>query len=144
MHGDLYWVGYLTNSSLDAYTGLSRDPIFVQDFMADKLNSKDKMTARMGLLTLQAMKTLGSDNRVKSKDSVFGRLPLLLVQGTADAVTSVSVARAFYQRYGSEDKEMKEYKGFYHCLFNEPEKDQVLEDVSTWLVARAQQYTTAE
>ena len=33
------------------------------------------------------------------------------------------------------DKTIKIYDGFYHEVFNEPEHDQVLRDVETWLEA---------
>ena len=34
------------------------------------------------------------------------------------------------------DKTIKVYKGLYHEVFNEPEHEQVLGDVSEWLMSR--------
>ncbi|GLE06453.1 hypothetical protein PINS_up015700 [Pythium insidiosum] len=122
------------------FDGLTRDPAFYRDYMNDKLNVKDNMTARMGVLSLTAMAAIEQHSATTDPASAFCRLPLLILQGTADIVTSVSVARAFYQRVANFDKEMKEYPGLCHCIYNEPEKQQVLEDLSSWLLARATQY----
>ncbi|KAJ0397270.1 hypothetical protein ATCC90586_007847 [Pythium insidiosum] len=122
------------------FDGLTRDPAFYRDYMNDKLNVKDNMTARMGVLSLTAMQAIEQNTSTTDAESAFCRLPLLILQGTADIVTSVSVARAFYARVANFDKEMKEYPGLCHCIYNEPEKQQVLEDLSSWLLARATQY----
>ena len=36
----------------------------------------------------------------------------------------------------SRDVELKVYPKLYHEVFNEPERDRVLDDVSDWIVAR--------
>jgi alpha-beta hydrolase superfamily lysophospholipase len=41
-----------------------------------------------------------------------------------------------YERAGSEDKAIRIYEGLYHEVFNELEREEVLEDVLTWLNAR--------
>jgi lysophospholipase len=40
------------------------------------------------------------------------------------------------ERASSADKTLKKYPGLYHEIFNEPEKDAVLDDVAGWLEAR--------
>lgn len=37
---------------------------------------------------------------------------------------------------GSPDVELKEYAGLFHEVFNEPEQNQVLDDVVSWLNLR--------
>ena len=37
------------------------------------------------------------------------------------------------ERAGSKDKTLKLYDGLFHEIFNEPERDDVLNDVVTWL-----------
>jgi len=37
---------------------------------------------------------------------------------------------------GSSDVELKVYPGLYHEVFNEPERDQVLDDVVSWITKR--------
>jgi len=40
-----------------------------------------------------------------------------------------------YDRVSSTDKTLRLYDGLYHELFNEPERERVLADVTTWLEA---------
>ena len=37
---------------------------------------------------------------------------------------------------GPADVELKVYPGLYHEVFNEPERDQVLDDVVSWILKR--------
>jgi acylglycerol lipase len=64
------------------------------------------------------------------------RLPLLVLHGEADAVASPDGARMVYERACSADKTLTIHPGLYHEIFNEPEKDVVISDVVTWLLAR--------
>jgi alpha-beta hydrolase superfamily lysophospholipase len=107
--------------------------------MNDKLNITDQMTARMGVNTVGAMDRLMAHEALTDRDSAFCKMPVLILQGTQDKVTSLPVARTFYQRITNFDKQMIEYDGLYHCLFNEPEREKVLEDSTSWLVSRARQ-----
>lgn len=58
--------------------------------------------------------------------------PLLVLLGTGDRICAHAVASAFAGQYGA-DKKVLAYEGYYHELFNEPEKDAVLEDMVGWL-----------
>jgi hypothetical protein len=49
--------------------------------------------------------------------------------------------RRLFERIGSPDKELVIYPGFYHELFNEPEKRDVFERVSEWLENRIKEGT---
>jgi acylglycerol lipase len=51
-------------------------------------------------------------------------------------VASPYGARIVCERACSADKTLTVYPGLYHEIFNEPEKDAVIGDVVTWLVAR--------
>jgi alpha-beta hydrolase superfamily lysophospholipase len=41
-----------------------------------------------------------------------------------------------FAKVGSADKTLKLYPGLYHEIFNEPEQDAVMADMSSWLEAR--------
>jgi alpha-beta hydrolase superfamily lysophospholipase len=43
------------------------------------------------------------------------------------------------ERIGSPDKTLKAYQGLYHEILNEPEREQVLDDLCAWLSSRAPQ-----
>ena len=60
-------------------------------------------------------------------------IPLLLLHGEDDALTSPSGSTEMFENAGSADKTIKIYPGLYHEIFNEPEQEQVLTDMSDWL-----------
>ena len=45
-------------------------------------------------------------------------------------------SRQLVTAVGSSDVELKVYPGLYHEVFNEPEQNQVLDDVVSWINAR--------
>jgi alpha-beta hydrolase superfamily lysophospholipase len=63
--------------------------------------------------------------------------PLLVVHGTDDRLIPIDGSRRLVEYVGSTDVELKEYPGLYHEVFNEPERNQVLDDVVSWIIARA-------
>ncbi|MGZ4530546.1 MAG: serine aminopeptidase domain-containing protein, partial [Mycobacterium sp.] len=48
----------------------------------------------------------------------------------------VAGSRRLVECVGSTDVELKVYPVLYHEVFNEPERDQVLGDVVSWITAR--------
>jgi len=64
------------------------------------------------------------------------RTPVLVMHGTADRLASVEATKALFARLGSPDKELAIYEGYYHELFNEPEKQMLFERVTAWLAER--------
>ena len=55
------------------------------------------------------------------------------MHGDADQLTSPSGSQALYDMAGSTDKTLRRYPGLYHEIFNEPERDRVLGEMSAWL-----------
>jgi alpha-beta hydrolase superfamily lysophospholipase len=62
-------------------------------------------------------------------------LPILIMHGEDDTLTSPDGSREFFAHAGSTDKTLKIYPGLYHEIFNEPEKDAVLGEMTDWLEA---------
>jgi acylglycerol lipase len=60
------------------------------------------------------------------------KLPLLLIHGTADSVTSHLASQDFFNSVTG-DKTLKFYEGMYHETQNEPGKEQVFADIVAWL-----------
>ena len=110
---------------LDA-EGVSRDPKVVDAYINDPLVYTGKATAR---LCAELLKTT---QRVTDQATKI-RLPIMIVQGSGDKLVDPSGAQLLYDLVGSEDKVIKIYDGFYHEVFNEPEHEQVLNDVNKWL-----------
>ena len=112
---------------LDA-KGVSRDPAVVDAYVNDPLVYTGKTTARLGAELLKTM-------RYVTEHATEIKLPIIIVQGSDDKLVDPSGAQLLYDLVGSEDKMIKIYDGFYHEVFNEPEHEQVLNDVETWLGA---------
>ncbi|KAG6879131.1 hypothetical protein C0992_004948 [Termitomyces sp. T32_za158] len=64
-------------------------------------------------------------------------LPLLLVHGTEDKVTSHKASQAFYDKIPAVDKRIKLFEGGYHELHNEPDgvKEQLVADIIAFIEA---------
>jgi lysophospholipase len=58
-----------------------------------------------------------------------------LTSGADDKLVDPDGSRLVDKLAGSSDKTLKVYDGLYHEIFNEPEQDQVLDDLANWLRA---------
>ncbi len=114
--------------ALDA-RGISRDSGVVDAYTNDPLVYRGKTRARLGVELMKAM------NAVERRASEI-RLPVLVMHGSADRISDPLGSEVLYQKASSADKTLRLYEGFYHELFNEPERGQVLADVESWLQAR--------
>ena len=107
---------------------VSRDPEVVTAYMNDPLIHKGMASVRLASELLKAMQRVHAGAKQIT-------LPLLILQGTNDAIVHPEGAQEFYDEVGSVDKTLKLYDGLYHEVFNEPEKEQVLDDLKKWLAA---------
>lgn len=64
------------------------------------------------------------------------RIPLLVLHGSADTVTSPTDSRDFCARAGVVDRTFKAYEGAFHNLFVETNRDEVFDDIGAWIGAR--------
>jgi acylglycerol lipase len=107
-------------------SGVSRDPSVVRAYVEDPLVHTGKTTARLAAEILGAMQRISEEaNRIT--------LPILLIQGGADKLVDPEGARMLFDTVGSSDKTLKIYEGLYHEIMNEPEREQVLNDMEQWL-----------
>ena len=107
-------------------SGISRDPAVVAEYFADPLVYTGKMSARLAAELFDAMA------EVRSRAGEI-TLPILLLHGDADNVTAPEGSRFLNEHASSFDKELKLYPGLYHEIFNEPERDDVIGDVTNWI-----------
>lgn len=105
---------------------ISRDPAIVKDYDNDPLNYRGGMPARLGA---EMLRTFGL---IEQNAHTF-EYPMIVMQGTADQIVNPIGSQQFYDAIGSEDKTLKWYEGLYHEIMNEPEKEDVLRDIVTWL-----------
>ena len=64
------------------------------------------------------------------------RLPLLLIHGSADVVTSLEATREFFERAGSRDKTLSVYPGMRHETHNDLGREQVIGEIIKWIERR--------
>lgn len=112
---------------LDA-SGISRDQDVVTAYMHDPLVHHGKLSARL----IAEMSATMNVTMARAADI---SLPLMLMHGEEDRLTAPAGSAALYEAISSTDKSLKTYPGLYHEIFNEPEQETVLEDMSNWLEA---------
>lgn len=110
---------------LDA-SGVSRDQRVVDLYVNDPLVHHGRLTARL----ISEMSGAMQDTLARASEV---SLPILFMHGEADVLTSPSGSVEMCDKVGSKDKTLKTYPGLYHEIFNEPEKETVLADMSNWL-----------
>ncbi len=106
--------------------GVSRDPEVVADYLADPLVYNGKMGARLAAEMLANM-TLVQENAGQIS------LPMLLLHGGQDSLAGVEGSEFLDRLISSREKQLKIYPELFHEIFNEPEKDTVLNDMTDWL-----------
>ena len=104
----------------------SRDPAVVSAGLADPLVYQPGAGARTGLELLRAI------DRIQDHMAEI-TVPLLAMHGAADTITPPAGSKALIERAHSTDKTLKIYPGLYHDLLHEPEKEQVMADLTKWL-----------
>jgi alpha-beta hydrolase superfamily lysophospholipase len=108
---------------------ISRDPAVVNAYNTDPLVHHGKVPAGLARALMLVGETM--PQRAPSLTA-----PLLVVHGSDDHLIPVEGSRQLVAAVGSSDVELKVYPGLYHEVFNEPEQDQVLDDVVSWINAR--------
>lgn len=105
---------------------LSRDPEVVQAYLDDPLVYNGKSTVRISSEMNQAIE------RIKTVGEKIN-LPILILHGSEDRIVEPACSKYLFKKVSSTDKELTIYDGYFHELYNEPEKLTVYGDVYTWL-----------
>lgn len=61
------------------------------------------------------------------------KLPVLILHGKDDAIVPYKMSESFYNNISSVNKEIKVFPNLYHEIFNEKEKDLIIDRVIKWL-----------
>ncbi len=108
---------------------LSRDPAVGRAYAADPLVNR-KVSPKWFAEATRAMQEVAEwAPRITT--------PVLVMHGTGDKLASLAATQRMFELIESRDKELVIYPGFYHELFNEPEKQDVFDRVTEWLDKRA-------
>jgi alpha-beta hydrolase superfamily lysophospholipase len=105
---------------------ISRDPEVVARYKADPLVYHGKFPAGISKALLEV-----GENQPQLAAKL--KAPLLIVHGERDGLVGVEGSRLLAENVASADVAFKVYPGLFHEVFNEPEKDHVLDDVTSWI-----------
>jgi len=115
------------SAGLDA-EHLSRDPAVVRGYLEDPLVFR-RITVSLASELLEAVpRTAAAAFRVQ--------VPMLLLHGEADRLCPARASRAFHGQLRGSGHRLRVYPQLRHEIFNEPEHEQVLEDLLGWLHER--------
>jgi alpha-beta hydrolase superfamily lysophospholipase len=107
---------------------ISRDPAVVKAYEDDPMVFNDVTPKMISEHALDAI--------TKATQAIpMIAIPVLLLHGTNDLLTSLEGANMVHTQLVITDKTLKAYDGLYHEVLNEPEKDQVIGDLIEWLDA---------
>lgn len=110
-------------------TAVTRDPEMLAAYRNDPLVHHGKIPAGIGKALLLVGDTMPQRARALTA-------PLLVVHGAEDRLVPASGSERLVECVGSADVHLKVYPELYHEVFNEPERQRVLDDVTTWIEAR--------
>jgi acylglycerol lipase len=104
----------------------SKDRRVVESMQNDALISDGKPTASTAGELLRA-----SDELQRRASDL--NVPLLLLLGTADQLTSAPPVKAVHDKAATSDKRLQTYEGLSHALFHETGRNLVINDMTDWI-----------
>jgi alpha-beta hydrolase superfamily lysophospholipase len=111
-------------------SAISRDKAIVDAYVSDSLVYQGKIRARLGSELVNMIEKKLPPQMPKIN------LPILIMHATVDRLSNPDGSTMLYELANSKDKTLKQYEGLYHEIFNEPEHEQVLIYMETWLASR--------
>ncbi len=105
---------------------ISRDPAVVERYRDDPLVFTGKIAAGLGAALF------GAIDRFPAQSPSL-TLPIWIGHGTADHLADIEGSRMLEAGATNAPVEAHYYEGLYHEIFNEPEREQVLDDLVAWL-----------
>jgi alpha-beta hydrolase superfamily lysophospholipase len=107
----------------------SRDPKAVERMNNDPLIARESQPAETAAEMLKAAERL-RENMPRFTTPVF------IIHGTADKATRPEGSQYFYDNAASTDKTLKLYKGHFHDLLSDIDKEIVMGDIKAWINRR--------
>lgn len=108
---------------------ISRDPDVVAAYMADPMVHHGKLPAGIAKALIKVGESM--PQRASALTA-----PLLVVHGEQDKLIPVAGSHHLLECVASTDAHLKVYPELYHEVFNEPERELVLDDVTSWIEAK--------
>ena len=111
------------------------DTTFVREAAAKKALADDALVDHANLPARSAAMALDAIDFIQAHLAEV-KVPFLVMHGTADTATNPEGSVELHQKAASTDKTLKTWEGVSHDLLHEPERQQVIELVTSWVVAR--------
>ena len=108
---------------------LSRDPEVVRAYAEDPFVYR-RITVSLASELMEAIVRTASG-------AIQVQVPMLLLHGEADRLCAARGSRSFHGQLRGGGHRLRIYPQLRHEIFNEPEQEQVFEDVLAWLLERA-------
>ncbi|MCP9766400.1 lysophospholipase [Lacihabitans sp. LS3-19] len=118
----------LPTVKLDPKT-VSRDLKEVEKYANDPLNYHGGTKAGLGLAMLNGI------NKLKSQFKDF-TYPVLIMHGEGDKLANPEGSKALYSQCTSTDKTLKIWDGAFHEIFNEINKNEIIQYTTHWIKER--------
>ncbi|PIL33649.1 hypothetical protein GSI_04272 [Ganoderma sinense ZZ0214-1] len=116
-----------------AIEDLSHDPV------ANEANANDELIIQKGSLKGIHDMLTGGEHLLASDYKHWPRnLPLLVVHGDADKITSFTASKELFDKVEAADKTFTPFEGGFHELVHEPEgmKERFVDECESWVVGR--------
>lgn len=117
------WPSFSQSNNLDTLA-LSHDAEIVKNYIGDPLNH--------GFISARTFASMHRAGLWALKHAEEFTLPLLLMHGSDDRITSPEASRRFAGLV-PENCTLKIWEGLYHELHNEPQKQEVFDFIAGWL-----------
>lgn len=108
---------------------VSRDPEVVAAYKADPMVYHGKLPAGIARGLFIVGETM-------PQRAAAVTAPVLVVHGEQDSLVPVEGSHRLVECVGSQDVNLKVYPDLFHEVFNEPERELVLDDVTSWIEVR--------
>ena len=108
---------------------VSRDPEVVAAYKADPMVYHGKLPAGIARGLFIVGETM-------PQRAAAVTAPVLVVHGEQDRLIPVEGSHRLVECVGSQDVNLKVYPDLFHEVFNEPERELVLDDVTSWIEGR--------
>ena len=118
------WPSFSQDTGLDPKL-LSHDEAVVEAYEKDPLVH--------GKMSAGAFSTLVKAQEEVRKNAHQITLPLYMIHGSEDGIADPQATQHVYEKAASKEKIYKLYQGLYHELFNELERDTVIDGLIIWL-----------
>jgi alpha-beta hydrolase superfamily lysophospholipase len=121
---DVFAPNYIIDAGIDA-SKLSHDPSFVESYAQDPLVH--------GLISVHLLASSCRSGLWAVKHAGEFNLPLLLMQGSSDFITSIKATKRFFERAPKKTTTFKIWNGDFHSLHNEANREEIFNFVLSFI-----------